>query len=68
MEEIDMSELERELRLKYSMHRKSLSDPFELLDLVPECLVNKNRVKAIELAEEIYFGYALELYEYNKED
>lgn len=62
-----MSELEKELRIKYAMHRKSLSDPFELLDLVSESLIT-DKEKAIELAEEIYFGYGLEEYEYNKED
>ena len=59
-------ELEKELRIKYSTHRKTLSDPFELLDLVIDIstLSGAEKEKAVELAEEIYFHYDAERNEY----
>ncbi len=66
---MDRKELEQELRLKYGKHRKNLSDPFELLDLVLDYnkLDDKEKNEAAELAEEIYFGYDIERNEYYKE-
>lgn len=57
-------ELEKELRIKYGMHKGSLSDPFELIDLVVEynSLSDEDKNKAVELADEIYFGHGLEDY------
>lgn len=62
---MNYKELERELRIKYGKHRKSLSDPFELLDLAVDIreLNEKDKSKAVEIAEEIYFGYDIEKYE-----
>lgn len=53
--------LEKELRIKYLKHKKMLSDPFELLDLVLDTrkLKEAEKNKAIELAEEIYFNYGI---------
>ena len=64
---MDYKELEKELRIKYGRHRKSLSDPFELLDLVINYgeLKDQEKEKAIQLAEEIYFNYNNEMREHN---
>ena len=55
-------ELEHELRVKYARHKKNLSDPFELLDLVVDAreLCEKEKEQAIELAEEVYFQIGVE--------
>lgn len=62
---MNYKEFERELRIKYGKHRKTLSDPFELLDLAIDIreLNAKDKEKAIEIAEEIYFNYDVEKYE-----
>jgi hypothetical protein len=54
--------LEKELRIKFQKHKKKLSDPFELLDLVLDIrkLKGTDKSEAIELADEIYFNYGKE--------
>ena len=51
--------LKQELVAKYSEKKKQLSDPLELLDMVVNChgMIDKDKTDAVEMAEEIYFGY-----------
>jgi len=48
-------DFEKELRIKYAIYKKVISNPFELLDLV-ELENGMNKAKAVEIAEEIYFN------------
>lgn len=55
---MNYKKIEHELRIQYYKHKRALSDPFELLDLVEMKQLNDQEKKqVIALADALYFRY-----------